>query len=98
MDGLTGRGRREVMVSDSLTAAPGRLSRITQYAVSLLFVAVATGFAFIVERLVGAPNLTLIFVLPVIAAATAFGWGPSLVATVASVLAFDFFFTEPRYS
>lgn len=85
-------------MADLAAGAPAPLSRITQYALSLLFVAVATGFAFIVERLVGAPNLTLIFVLPVIAAATAFGWGPSLVATVASVLAFDFFFTEPRYS
>jgi two-component system sensor histidine kinase KdpD len=69
-----------------------------RYAVSLLFVALAAGFGLIVEDRVGAPNLALIFVLPVIAAATAFGWGPSLIATVASVLAFDFFFTEPKYN
>jgi two-component system sensor histidine kinase KdpD len=68
------------------------------YAASLVFVALATGFALVVEDRVGAPNLTLIFVLPVIAAATAFGWGPSLIATVASVLAFDYFFTEPKYN
>jgi K+-sensing histidine kinase KdpD len=74
------------------------LPQAARYAASLLFVALATGFALIVEDRVGAPNLTLIFVLPVIAAATAFGWGPSLIATVASVLAFDFFFTEPKYS
>ena len=74
------------------------LPRLAQYAAPLLFVALATGFALIVEERVGAPNLTLIFVLPVIGAATAFGWGPSLLATLASVLAFDFFFTEPKYS
>jgi K+-sensing histidine kinase KdpD len=69
-----------------------------QYAACLLFVGVATGLGFILEPLMGAANLTLIFVLPVMAAASLFGWGPSLVATIASVLAFDFFFTEPRYS
>ena len=74
------------------------LPPFAQYGTSLLFVALATGFAFIVEDRIGAPNLTLIFVLPVIAAASAFGWGPSLVATIAGVLAFDFFFTEPKYS
>ena len=58
-----------------------RLPRPGQYAASLLFVALATGLAFIVEDQIGAPNLTLIFVLPVIAAATKFGWGPSLLAT-----------------
>lgn len=96
-------------MSDSLTAEPAPaataetperrpLSAAAQYGASLLFVAVATGCGFIVEPLMGAANLTLVFVLPVMAAATSFGWGPSLVATVASVLAFDFFFTEPRYS
>jgi len=69
-----------------------------RYGASVLFVALAAGFAFIVQDRVGAPNLTLIFVLPVIASATAFGWGPSLVATLASVLTFDFFFTEPKFS
>ena len=96
-------------MSESLTTEPapsrradtseGRsLPAVGQYAASLIFVAVATGFGFSLEPLMGAANLTLVFVLPVMAAATLFGWGPSLVATGASVLAFDFFFTEPRYS
>jgi K+-sensing histidine kinase KdpD len=96
-------------MSESLTAEPApsgpadtserrSLPAAGQYAASLIFVAVATGFGFSLEPLMGAANLTLVFVLPVMAAATLFGWGPSLVATVASVLAFDFFFTEPRYS
>jgi K+-sensing histidine kinase KdpD len=85
-------------VSELPTAAPAPLPRVARYGASLLFVAVATAVAVIVEHSVAAPNLTLIFVLPVIAAATSFGWGPSLLATAASVLAFDFFFTEPRYS
>ena len=51
----------------------------------------------IVERLVAAPGLTLIYVLPVVVAASSFGWGPSLAAAIAGALAFDFFFTQPYY-
>ncbi|MDB5428080.1 MAG: hypothetical protein JWR43_2055 [Phenylobacterium sp.] len=72
-----------------------QLPLAARYGASLLFVVLATGLAFIVEHLISAPNLTLIFVLPVVAAATFFGWGPSLAAVVAGVLAFDFFFTKP---
>jgi K+-sensing histidine kinase KdpD len=46
---------------------------------------------------VAAPTLTLIFVIPVVIAATS-GWGPSVAAVVASVLSFDFFFTQPYFT
>ncbi len=91
--GGAGVGRQEAR-----DEAARRLPRAAQYGASLLFVAIATAFALIMERVISAPNLTLIFVLPVIASATSFGWGPSLVAVAASVLAFDFFFTEPKYT
>lgn len=84
--------------SDRAVDDDGRLPQWTQYAASLLFVAIATVLAFVVDHLIAAPNLTLIFVLPVVIAATVFGWGPSLAAAVTGVLAFDFFFTEPYYS
>jgi K+-sensing histidine kinase KdpD len=74
------------------------LPMAAQYSLSLVFVALAAALAFVVEHLVAAPNLTLIFVLPVVVAATAFGWGPALLAVTAGVLAFDFFFTQPYYS
>jgi len=51
-----------------------------------------------VQHLISAPNVTLIYVLPVVISATLFGWGPSLLAVAAGVVAFDFFFTEPYYS
>ena len=83
-------------------AAPSEPSRqmplVAQYAAALLFVAIATVLAFVVKQLISAPNLTLIFVLPVVLAATSFGWGPALAAAVSGVLAFDFFFTAPFYS
>ena len=65
---------------------------------ALVFVALATGLAFLVQHLISAPNVTLIYVLPVIISATLFGWGPSLLAVAVGVIAFDFFFTEPYYS
>jgi K+-sensing histidine kinase KdpD len=69
-----------------------------RYAVSLAMVALVTGLALAVEPLVAGPSLTLFFVAPVVLAATLFGWGPSMLAVAAGVLAYDFFFTEPKYS
>ncbi|HUN97144.1 MAG TPA: DUF4118 domain-containing protein [Bradyrhizobium sp.] len=63
-----------------------------------MLVALATGLAFLAQRLISAPNVTLIYVLPVIISATLFGWDPSLLTVVVGVVAFDFFFTEPYYS
>ena len=74
------------------------LPLIVQYGLAFLFVALATGMAFLVQPLISAPNVTLIYVLPVIVSATLFGWGPSLLAVAVGVVAFDFFFTEPYYS
>jgi two-component system sensor histidine kinase KdpD len=71
---------------------------VGQLGITLLLVAAATLAAFIVEHLISAPNLTLVFVLPVVVAATFFGWTPALVAAAVGVLAFDFFFTQPYYS
>ena len=48
--------------------------------------------------MVAAPSLTLVYVLPVIVAANLFGWGPSLLAVVGGVAAYDFLFTVPYYS
>ncbi|MBS7702650.1 DUF4118 domain-containing protein [Chelatococcus asaccharovorans] len=84
--------------SDLPAASARRLPALAQYGVALLLVAVATFFAFIADRVVTAPTLTLIFVIPVVVAATSLGWGPSVVTVVASVLAFDFFFTQPYFT
>lgn len=69
-----------------------------RYVVSALLVAAATVVALVVRNLIAAPNLTLIFVLPVIVAGVLFGWGPSLAAVILGVAAFDFFFTYPYFS
>ncbi len=69
-----------------------------QYGLSLAWVAAVTILGVVVEHLIQAPSLALAFVLPVVLAAVTFGWGPSLFAAIAGVLACDFFFIEPRYT
>jgi two-component system sensor histidine kinase KdpD len=75
-----------------------RLHPAAAYGLSVLMVGLATLAAVLVDQVERAPNLSLIFVLPVVIAAVSFGWGPALATAVAGVLAFDFFLIAPRYS
>ncbi len=75
-----------------------RLPLPAQYVCALVAVALASAVGLGMEGVIVPANLTLVYVLPVIVSAIAFGWGPSLFAAVTSAAAFDFFFTEPKYS
>ena len=84
---------------------PGRIVRwrlrtnpAVAYVATVALVAAAALLAFIIENLIPAPNVTLLFVLPVVIAATSFGFAPALAAAGLGVLAFDFFFAPPLYS
>lgn len=68
------------------------------YLAALAMTAVATALAVGVEQVGPIPNLSLVFVLPVVVAGVSFGFGPSLAAAVLGALAFNFFLTEPRFS
>jgi K+-sensing histidine kinase KdpD len=83
--------------NDAWSEALRRAPAVVRYGAALLLVGVAVAVGFALKSLVTPANLTLIFVLPVVIAATSFGWGPSLATVVAGVLAFDFFFTEPYF-
>lgn len=80
------------------TSVDLRLAPWAQYAIAIVLVAIATFLAYVASSVVPSPGLTLIFVLPVVIAGLAFGLGQSVVATLASVFAFDFFFTQPYFS
>ena len=43
-------------------------------------------------------NIAMLFLLTVVLVAVRFGRGPSVVATIVGVMAFDFFFVPPRFS
>lgn len=73
-------------------------SEVMRYLASIAMTAAATVIAVGVDTRVSIPNLSLVFVVPVIIAGVALGLGPSLCAAILGALAFNFFLTEPRYS
>ena len=73
-------------------------SEWVRYLASIVMTAVATAVAVGVDRQVAIPNLSLVFVIPVIIAGLGLGLGPSLCSAVLGSLAYNFFLTEPRYS
>jgi K+-sensing histidine kinase KdpD len=69
-----------------------------RYIGSVVLTAVATFLAVAVDDMIHIPNLSLVFVLPVVISAASFGWGPSLLSAVLGSLAYNFFLTDPRFS
>jgi len=65
---------------------------------SLGLVAVAGVFAQLVDRLSEGANLSMIFLLSVLASGLAFGLWPALTAAAVAAFAYNFFFLEPRLS
>ena len=66
------------------------------YVGAALVVAAATGVAALMSPRFELANLVMVYLLGVLVVATRFGRGPSLIASVLSVAAFDFFFVPPR--
>ena len=73
-------------------------SEVVRYLASFAMTAVATVVAVGVDSTVTIPNLSLVFVVPVIIAGVSLGLGPSLCSAILGALAFNFFLTEPRYT
>jgi K+-sensing histidine kinase KdpD len=73
-------------------------SAVMRYLASIAMTAIATVVAVGMDSNVTIPNLSLVFVVPVIIAGVGLGLGPSLCSAILGALAFNFFLTEPRYS
>lgn len=73
-------------------------SEVMRYFASFVLTALATAMAVGIDSTVTIPNLSLIFVVPVIIAGVSLGLGPSFCSAILGALAFNFFLTEPRYS
>jgi two-component system sensor histidine kinase KdpD len=78
--------------------ASSEASAVVGYLASFAMTAIATAVAVGVDTQVTIPNLSLLFVVPVIIAAVGFGLGPSVCSALLGALAYNFFLTEPRYS
>lgn len=68
------------------------------YAFALLVVAVAVVIGVALWPWIGVQNIGLVFLTGVVGIAVRFGLWPSLFASVASALCYNFFFTEPYYT
>ncbi|MFZ1042484.1 MAG: sensor histidine kinase KdpD [Anaerolineales bacterium] len=73
-------------------------SPVVSYLLSLVLVVAATGLGYLIGNNISPTNLVMVYLLAVVISAVYLGRGPSILASVASVLAFDFFFIPPRYS
>jgi two-component system sensor histidine kinase KdpD len=76
------------------SAAPAAMG----YLVSLAMTAVATFVAVGIDSGVTIPNVSLVFVVPVIIAGMVFDLGASVLSAILGALAYNFFLTEPRYT
>ncbi|MDP1752333.1 MAG: sensor histidine kinase KdpD [Reyranella sp.] len=79
---------------DWLLGAP---RQIGPYLEGVLTTALATAVGKLVDQLINVPNVSLVFVVPVLIAAARHGLVPSLWVAGLSVLCFNFFFLPPLY-
>ncbi len=69
-----------------------------RYGLAMLLVALATLLGQPFAASLDAANLVMIYLAAVVIAAVYLGLGPAILASLLSVLAFDFFFVDPRYT
>jgi two-component system, OmpR family, sensor histidine kinase KdpD len=68
------------------------------YLIALATVAVALGVSALIEPWLGIENVDLVFLTAVVGVAVRYGLWPSLLATVAASLCYNFFFLPPIYT
>lgn len=68
------------------------------YAIAVAGVALTTLLALLLEPIITASAVDMLYLLPVVAVATVFGIRVGLVASLLCALAYNFFFLEPRHT
>ena len=71
---------------------------LTGYLVSAALVAAFTGLAVAVHAFGGLTNVALVYLIPVLAAASRYGWRTGIFTGIVSSLAYNFFFLPPIYT
>jgi two-component system sensor histidine kinase KdpD len=81
-------------------ASDQKLSRPAwrRYAESVALVLAGTALSALLHSFLSPTNLVMIYLLTVVLAAIYLGRGPSFVAAIIGVLAFDYFFVPPRFT
>ncbi len=75
-----------------------RWNALWRYTWSLLLVLLASAISFPLHFVIAAENLVMLYLAAVVLAAVFLGRGPAILASLLSVLTFDFFLVEPRLS
>ena len=88
----------EVPFGNTVTASPAHKIDPIAYVIALLAVVAALGVAKIMQPRFGTENADLVFLTTIVGVAATFGLGPSLLATVAASLSYNFFFLPPIYT
>jgi two-component system, OmpR family, sensor histidine kinase KdpD len=78
--------------------APARHLDPVAYGASIVMVAAALLLGLALQRTLGISNVALVFLTAVLASAVLYGLWPALVASLVSVLAYNFFFLPPLYN
>jgi two-component system sensor histidine kinase KdpD len=73
-------------------------NKVSAYAGAVGMVLITVGLAYLLHRLMPHANLSLLFLTGVLMVAARSGLGPSLLASVLSFLAFNYFFTKPYFT
>jgi K+-sensing histidine kinase KdpD len=73
-------------------------SRVGRYALAVAAIAVALGCGLVLDRYKVSGQESSLLLFAIVLTAWYLGVGPAAVAVVLSVLAYDYFFSEPRYS
>lgn len=91
-----------VLGSNGATPQPrafaARAGEPVAYLGSLAFVAVSLGAALVLHQVLGLASVAMTFLTAVLVAAVVYGLWPALFASLASVLAYNFFFLPPMHT
>ena len=99
MDDVESKLRQDITPGQDADPLLGPVtSQLAGYLASIAMTAAATVAVVGIDSKVTIPNLSLVFVVPVIIAGVSLGLGPSLCSAILGALAFNFFLTEPRYT
>jgi two-component system sensor histidine kinase KdpD len=80
------------------TAEAGEPFELRPYVIALIAVGVALGVGEVIQPWFGIENVDLVFLTAVVGVAVRFGLWPSLFASVAASLCYNFFFLPPIYT
>jgi len=97
IDVITGRDEREQPRAAAKTR-PARMPALTHFLWGAVTVALVTVLCMFMKPHFELADVVMIYMLGILVVASRFGRWPSLVSSVLSVLALDFFFVPPRFS